>query len=79
MAPRRIVTLGSSMGGYAAIRVGLAINADEVLAFSPQVPLDPAARKAERLETMYDDVLQWLALVSKVEGVEHSQVLYSSS
>ena len=31
--------IGSSMGGYAAIRAGLALNARAVLAFSPQVYL----------------------------------------
>ena len=37
LRPRRVVTIGSSMGGYAAIRAGLALNATRAVAFSPQV------------------------------------------
>mmetsp|Transcript_66307 Transcript_66307/g.110153 ORF Transcript_66307/g.110153 Transcript_66307/m.110153 type:complete len:483 (+) Transcript_66307:14-1462(+) len=44
LCPRRIVTVGASMGGYAAIRVGLAIGASSVLAFGPQVYLCPQER-----------------------------------
>lgn len=42
--PREIVMIGSSMGGYAAIRAGLALKARVVLAFSPQVLLDSEER-----------------------------------
>ena len=34
------------MGGYAAIRAGLALRADTVLAFGPQVVLDSRERAA---------------------------------
>ena len=43
--PSRLVTIGSSMGGYAAIRAGLALNADVAVAFSPQVVIHAAERK----------------------------------
>ena len=41
LRPRRLVTIGASMGGYAAVRVGLALGADAVLAFGPQVVFCP--------------------------------------
>lgn len=37
----RVMTYGSSMGGYAAIRFANAVGADAVLAISPQYSLDP--------------------------------------
>lgn len=46
LRPRRLVTIGLSMGGYAAIRAGLALAADAVVAFSPQIVIDPEQRKA---------------------------------
>ena len=36
----KLVTLGASAGGYAAIRFGIALNADRILAFSPQTFID---------------------------------------
>jgi len=35
-----LVALGASAGGYAAIRFGIALNADRILAFSPQTFID---------------------------------------
>lgn len=45
LKPARVVTLGSSMGGYGALRAGLALNADVAVAFSPQVFIDWEKRK----------------------------------
>lgn len=42
--PARVVTVGASMGGYAAVRAGIALRADTVLAFGPQVVLAPRER-----------------------------------
>ena len=42
--PRRVVTIGSSMGAYGAARAALALGAERAIAFSPQVLLEPAAR-----------------------------------
>ena len=53
--PSRIVTIGASAGGYAAIRAGLALHASAVLAFSPQVFLEPAQRSALELPPMFFD------------------------
>lgn len=47
---RRVVCIGSSMGAYAAIAVGKLIDADQVVAFSPQTLID-----ADRLEAYGDD------------------------
>ena len=46
LRPSRVVTIGSSMGGYAAVRAGLALNADAAVAFSPQVLIDASHRGA---------------------------------
>jgi acetyl esterase/lipase len=46
LGARRVVTLGASMGGYAALLYGALIRADSVLAFSPQTSIDPAFRDA---------------------------------
>ena len=43
LQPSRVVTIGSSMGGYASVRAGIALNADVAVAFSPQVLLEPKA------------------------------------
>ncbi len=37
---KKLVTLGASAGGYAAIRFGLGLNADRIMAFSPQTLID---------------------------------------
>lgn len=36
----KLVALGASAGGYAAIRFGIALNADRIMAFSPQTLID---------------------------------------
>ena len=60
--PSRVVTIGASMGGYAAIRAGLALGAGAVLAFGPQVFINPSQRDALGLPWMqYDAILRRLA------------------
>ena len=69
LAPARVVTIGSSMGGYASARAAIALGADVGVAFSPQVLLAPAARKGAQLDSMhFDDLLSWLHVVGSVEG-----------
>ncbi|KOO27292.1 aspartyl asparaginyl beta-hydroxylase [Chrysochromulina tobinii] len=69
LAPARVVTIGSSMGGYAAIRAGIALNADRAVAFSPQVLLHPDERRGAALEPMhFDELLSWLRLAASAEG-----------
>ena len=45
---RKVVTYGSSMGGYAAIRFGRAVGASEALALSPQFSIDPLVTPFEQ-------------------------------
>ncbi len=42
----RIVTIGNSAGGYAALAFGTLLGADTVLAFAPQTVIDPVAMEA---------------------------------
>lgn len=58
LRPARLVTLGASMGGYAAIRAGAALGAHAALAFVPQVFLDP--REREHLD------LPWMAFMGSL-------------
>jgi len=48
---KRVVTVGSSGGGYAAILIGILINADEVVAFSP------VSKLLDRTDTIFPDTL----------------------
>ena len=64
LQPSRVVLLGASMGGYAAIRAGLALSTRKrvacsdirVLAFAPQIFLDDAERQLLELSPMEFDV-----------------------
>ena len=59
LRPTRIITIGASMGGYAAIRAGVALRAERVIAFAPQVFVDPATRTALGLSAMpFDGALR---------------------
>ena len=69
LKPGRLITLGASMGGYAAIRAGLALGADVAVAFSPQVLVDSSQREAAELPRMpFDDGLKVLKRSLWVEG-----------
>ena len=49
----RVVTYGSSMGGYAAVRFAAALGAHAAVALSPQFSIDPAAAPWETRWTEY--------------------------
>lgn len=58
--PSKLVLVGNSMGGYAAIVMGVLLNADVVHAFSPQTFIDSENRAryrdrrwAEQIENIY--------------------------
>jgi len=51
--PRR-VTIGFSQGGYGAIKFSRALHATTVIAFSPQVSIDPRAVGSGRFSTHFD-------------------------
>ena len=68
--PREVVMLGSSMGGYAAIRAGIMLRATAIIAFSPQVLLSTADRVAAMILPMpsLDPYLLKLHLAAELEG-----------
>ena len=66
LRPARVVTLGASMGGYAAIRAGVALGAASALAFVPQVFVDPEERDA--LE------LPWMAFMGSLRRLHASRL-----
>ncbi|KAL1525112.1 hypothetical protein AB1Y20_019984 [Prymnesium parvum] len=69
--PDRLVTIGSSMGGYAAVRAGIALGADHVVAFAPQVVIDPRAREALQLPEMpFTPFLEGLQAFGEIEQFE---------
>ena len=64
------------MGGYAAIRAGLALRADTVLAFGPQVVLDLRERAALSLRASpFDRSLRALEAEGKAEGFALTSLL----
>jgi pimeloyl-ACP methyl ester carboxylesterase len=48
---RRVITMGASMGGYAAILFGCMLGAERAIAIGPQTLLDPAFPHAPPAET----------------------------
>ena len=68
--PREIVMIGASMGGYAAIRAGLALKAKVVLAYSPQVLLGSMQRASAGAPPLpwLDPYLLKLQLTSELEA-----------
>jgi hypothetical protein len=61
---RKVVTYGSSMGGYAAIRLGNAVGAKEAIAISPQFSIDPEVAPFEH---------RWSADAARIDfGLERS-------
>jgi hypothetical protein len=66
----RVVTYGSSMGGYAAIRLAGLVGAQAVLALSPQYSIDPAVvpweprwrPSGERFKDVWESTLAFPAL-----------------
>ena len=80
LRPARVLTLGSSMGGYAAIRAGLALGVWRVVAFAPQALIDSTARTEADLPTMpFDELLRHLKRVLWMEGVKMTSLVESVS
>lgn len=79
---KEIVTLGCSMGGYAATLFGLMIKADRILAFSPQTTLEhPHLMKQKWLAALNDVDLIWpdLKALSGPEAIPGSTVVFSQN
>ena len=72
LRPQRLVLLGASMGGYAAIRAGIALARSHVehaptitvLAFGPQVFIDPEERGVLRLPPTH-----WETELRRLKGI----------
>jgi pimeloyl-ACP methyl ester carboxylesterase len=60
LAPTRVVTLGQSMGGYGAIRYGLALGAARIVAIGALSTMEPAVSRG-RGDTRWLSVMERLA------------------
>jgi hypothetical protein len=70
LQPSRVVTIGSSMGGYAAVRAGVELGADMAVAFAPQGVIDRDARNALALPPApFDELLTTLGAVSAAADI----------
>jgi pimeloyl-ACP methyl ester carboxylesterase len=70
LAPTRVMTLGQSMGGYGALRYGLALGAARIVAFGALSTMDPAVSR-ERVDTRWLSVMDRLA----AEGVTDTDLV----
>ena len=61
----RVMTYGSSMGGYAAIRFADAVGANAILALSPQYSIDPTKMPGEKRWLQESTTIAWRA---EIEG-----------
>lgn len=73
--PRRVVVVGNSAGGYAALLFGCVLNVDMVIAFSPQTFLNKKAM-AEHKDTRWKPKLAKLYRVGDENFYDLKQVLY---
>ncbi|MBJ7485255.1 hypothetical protein [Brevundimonas sp.] len=77
---QRVMTYGSSMGGYAAVRFADAVGATSVLAFSPQYSLDPAKAGHDRRWQQDAHRIQWLEAVDgPIRSAIKPVVIYDST
>ena len=60
MGAERVVTYGSSMGGYAALRFADAAGATDILALSPQYSIEPGIASQELRWTQDAKRIRWL-------------------
>lgn len=70
-AAERVITYGSSMGAYAAVRFADAAGAHAALALSPQYSIDPAKTPFERRWSQDSDRIQWLP---EIDGPIQSRI-----
>lgn len=61
LAPTRVMTLGQSMGGYGAIRYGLALGVDRVVAFGALSTMDAALARAQGDS-------RWLSVMERLQA-----------
>jgi pimeloyl-ACP methyl ester carboxylesterase len=82
----RLVVVGTSAGGYAALVFGTLLGADLVLAFSPQTTLDLESlgqmddhRWDAKLQALEDDAAfdrDWIDLARALPAARHAQTQY---
>ena len=71
----RILTYGSSMGAYAALRLGKAVGATATLAISPQYSIDPAKAPWEWRWNQYKDALGRCGWLEEIDGPIDSAIV----
>lgn len=87
---KRVVFIGNSMGGYAAIMFGVSLNIDRVIAFSPQTFIDKFRRWhykdkrwSEQIKTMHQSKTQKITNLKKLLHSNHFNtsigIFYSST
>lgn len=71
LGAKRLFTLGSSMGGYAALLFGHLLKADVALAFGPQVYLDQATRRELKVPGYsYESSLVHVEQMARSKGID---------
>lgn len=80
LCPSEVITIGQSMGGYAALMFGALLHVDKVVAFAPQAFIDVATLKSyndkrylSRLEEInkHQNVPKYLDIVSLYQQTPH--------
>jgi Flp pilus assembly protein TadD len=71
----RVITYGSSMGGYAAVRFADAVGAHAALALSPQYTLDPEIASHDRRWSQDANRIEWLKGLNGPLAVDANVVL----
>lgn len=77
----KLITLGASAGGYAAIRFGVALNANRIMAFSPQTLIDEETVKVFSKSCLKDmifgsDDLDLKIILEKYNKEQNIEVYY---
>ena len=79
VAGKRVITVGSSAGGYMAIALGCLLNATFIYAFSPQVSLDEYDKFHHvKYLNQYrkDERGKWLSLRNMIENYRDGDIFY---
>ena len=76
---RSIVVMGSATGGFAAIRAGIALKAQTVLAFSPIMDLDAPLSPAAKVENAATVPAEARNLIPLIEGATDTQFIIMSA
>lgn len=72
----RVVTYGSSMGGFAALRYGASVNGSTAIAISPQFSIDPAEVSFENRWAKYAETISFRHRVADFPKIRQAYVFY---